>query len=317
MQRACALRELDKRDQGIEIPLDSHNLFSGAAMNSSNVELSTILDRIIDKAADNLRFAKILVQLGLDPDNVTYNAIFNRLLEIFLANITIANLCALVGAVFLVATLLTRTMVPLRVSNMISNVFFMAFGALVGDIRTFLVFLLLLPINAIRLRQMLNLVKKARNAAKGETSMDWLKPFMTQRKYRQSDVLCKKGDAANEMFLTVSGKFFVTEFGIELPPGSPVGELGFLTPNNQRTATVECTEAAQVLTITYERLLELYFQNPQFGYYFLVLTSQRLLQNIARAERTVEQNKMEIARLEGIIEQNKIKQQSESVRAMP
>jgi CRP-like cAMP-binding protein len=69
--------------------------------------------------------------------------------------------------------------------------------------------------------------------------------------------------------------------GRVLPPGSPVGEIGFLTPNNQRTATVECTEAALVLTITYERLLEPYFQNPQFGYYFLVLTSQRLLQNIA------------------------------------
>jgi hypothetical protein len=64
--------------------------------------------------------------------------------------------------------------------------------------------------------------------------------------------LCKKGDVANEMFLTVSGKFLVTEFGIELPPGSPVGELGFLTPNNLRTATVEFMEAAQVLTITYE-----------------------------------------------------------------
>jgi CRP-like cAMP-binding protein len=113
-------------------------------------------------------------------------------------------------------------------------------------------------------------------------------PFMTQRKYRQGDVLCKKGDAANEMFLMVSGKLLVTEFGIELPPGSPVGELGFLTPNNRRTATVECTEAAQVLTITYERLLELYFQNPQFGCYFLVVTSQRLLQNIARAEKIIQ-----------------------------
>jgi hypothetical protein len=28
-----------------------------------------------------------------------------------------------------------------------------------------------------------------------------------------------------------------------------------------------------VLTISYEKLLEIYFQNPQFGYYFLVLTS--------------------------------------------
>ena len=212
----------------------------------------------------------------------------------------------------ILATLLTRTMVPLRVSNMISNVFFMAFGALASDIKTFLLYLLLLPINGIRLRQMLTLVKKARNAVQGEKSMEWLKPFMTQRKYRQSDVLCKKGDAANEMFLTISGKFLVTEIGVELPPGSLMGELGFLTPNNRRTATIECTEAAQVLTISYDRLLELYFQNPQFGYYFLVLTSQRLLQNIARQDGIIEQNKVNIARLEGIIEQNKIKQQAES-----
>ena len=128
-------------------------------MKTTNVELSTTLDRIIDKASDNLRIAKILVQLGLDPDNITYDAISNRLLEIFLANLTIANLCLLIGAVFFVATLLTRTMVPLRVSNMISNVFFIAFGALASDIRSFLLNLLLLPINAIRLRQMLNLVK--------------------------------------------------------------------------------------------------------------------------------------------------------------
>ena len=281
-------------------------------MNLSNVQLSTVLDRILDKAADNLRIAKILIQLGLDPNNVTYDAIFNRLLDIFLANITIANICALTGAAFFVAQLLTRTMVPLRVFGIISSLFFMAFGAFAHDVKAFLLYLLLLPINIIRLYQMQSLVKKARNAVQGDTSMEWLKPFMTQRKYRQGDVLCKKGDAANEMFLTVSGKFLVTEIGVELPPGSLMGELGFLTPDNRRTATIECTEAAQVLTITYDRLLELYFQNPQFGYYFLVLTSQRLLQNIARQVGIIEQNKMNIARLEGIIEQNKIKQQAEA-----
>jgi CRP-like cAMP-binding protein len=121
--------------------------------------------------------------------------------------------------------------------------------------------------------------------------MEWLKPFMTERKYRKGDVLMKKGDAADEMFLTVTGKFLVTDFGIELPPGQLMGELGFLTPNNKRTATVECTEDAQVLTITYEKLLEIYFQNPQFGYYFLVLTSQRLLENNARLEAIIAQNK--------------------------
>src|SRR6202041_241942 len=260
-------------------------------MNVSNADLSSTLDRILDTAADNLRVAKILTQLGLDPNNITYDALFNRLLEIVLANITLANMFALIGAVFFVATLLTQTMVPLRVANMIGCAFFAAFGALSGMITTFLLYFLLLPINAYRLRQMLVLVKKARRATQGDTSMEWLKPFMTERKYRKGAVLFKKDDTADEMFLTITGNFLVKEINVKLPPGQLMGELGFLSPDNKRTATVECIEDGHVLTITYEKLLEIYFQNPQFGYYFLVLTSQRLLENIARLETNLAQSK--------------------------
>jgi Cyclic nucleotide-binding domain len=262
----------------------------GDPMNLAGADLSSTLDRILDTAADNLRVAKILVQLGLDPNNITYDAIFNRLLEILLANITLANMFALVGAVFFVATLLTQTMVPLRIANMAGCAFFAGFGALAGDVKTLLLYLLLVPINAFRLRQMLNLVKKARAATQGDTSMEWLKPFMTERKYRKGDILFKKDDAANEMFLTVTGAFRVNEINVALPPGRLMGEFGFLSPDNKRTATIECTEDGHVLTITYEKLLEIYFQNPQFGYYFLVLTSQRLLENIARLEAVVAKN---------------------------
>src|SRR4029078_12542607 len=149
----------------------------------------------------------------------------------------------------------------------------------------------MLAINPVPLSQLLKLVKKARHATQGDMSMEWLKPFMTQRRYRRGDRLFKKGDPANELFLTTTGKFLVTEIGVELPPGRLMGELGFLTPNNRRTGTIECMEAGHVLTITYEKLLEIYFQNPQFGYYFLVLTSQRLLENISRLERIVAQGK--------------------------
>jgi Cyclic nucleotide-binding domain len=260
-------------------------------MGLSIADTSTILDRILDAAADNLRVAKILIQMGLDPNNITYDALFNRLLEIVLANITFANMFALVGAIFFVATLLMQTMVPLRVANMVGCSFFATFGALTGNITTFLLYLLMVPINAVRLRQLLKLVKKARNATQGDMSIEWLKPFMTERRYHRGDRLFKKGDAAAEMFLTVTGKFLVKEIGVELPPGRLMGELGFLTPNNQRTGTVECIEDGQVLTITYERLLEIYFQDPQFGYYFLVLTSQRLLENISRLEGIIAQQK--------------------------
>ena len=124
-------------------------------MNSGSADFSTILDRVLDTAADNLRVAKILIQMGLDPNNITYEALLNRLFEIVLANITLANMFGLVGAIFFVATLLMQTMVPLRVANMAGCTFFATYGALSGNVATFLLYLLLLPINAVRLRQML------------------------------------------------------------------------------------------------------------------------------------------------------------------
>src|SRR6266496_236671 len=110
-------------------------------MESTSADFSTILNRILDTAADNLRIAKILVQMGLDPNNITYDALFNRLLEIGLANITLANMFALIGAIFFVATLLMQTMVPLRIANMAGCTFFVAFGALSGNVATFILYL--------------------------------------------------------------------------------------------------------------------------------------------------------------------------------
>jgi len=271
-------------------------------MNSaSGLDLSSILDRVLAAASQNLRIEKLLVQLGLNPSNITVDAVLNRLVDVGLAHINLANMLALTGAVFFVATLMVRTIVPLRIIGIISNVFFIAYGALAGSASTFFLYLLSLPINAIRLRQMLTLVRKARVSAQGDLSMDWLRPFMTPRKYRKGDVLFRKGDAAKEMFLTVTGKFLVTEIGVELPAGRMMGELGFVDPKNRRTQTVECIEDGDVLAITYEKLLELYFQNPEFGYYFLRLTTERLMQNISRLEGIVEVNKRDISRLEGLL----------------
>ena len=61
-------------------------------------------------------------------------------------------------------------------------------------------------------------------------SMEWLKPFMTERRYRQGDRLLRKGDAADEMFFTVTGKFLVKEIGVELPPGRSWENLASLRP---------------------------------------------------------------------------------------
>jgi len=258
---------------------------------SDDITFSARFGRVVHEAAEKVD--SLAAQLGTHSWSMEWA--LDRLGRLAVAAINIANVLALLGAICFVATLLMRTIVPLRIAAIISDVFFVSYAVLANSVTTFILYVLLLPINIFRLYQMVKLVKRAREAADGGLSMDWLKPFMTRRKYHKDDVLCRRGDAANEMLYVVTGKFRVTEIGVELGPGRMVGELGFLSPKNRRTQTVECVEDSEVLTITYDKLLELYFQNPDFGYYFLRLSSERLLENIARLEAIIEQDKGRLA----------------------
>lgn len=181
-----------------------------------------------------------------------------------------------------------KTMVPLRICEIVSNVLFVIYGFLYPSYPTLVLYGILIPLNALRLYEMLELVKKVRTATQGDLSMNWLKPYMSKRSYKKGDVLFKKGDHAEEMFYIVSGSCRVSELNLVLSAGRLVGELGFLTPEHLRTQSVECIEDVEMMVITYDKLGELYFQNPTFGFYLLRLTSERLLQNYRRLEHELE-----------------------------
>jgi hypothetical protein len=193
-----------------------------------------------------------------------------------------------VGGILYIASHYMKTMVPLRICEIASNVLFVVYGLMYPSWPTLALYGILVPLNTYRLHEMLQLVKKVRSASQGDLSMDWLKPFMHKHSYKKGSVLFQKGDHAEEMFYIVSGTCLVRELGLQLKAGQMLGELGFLTPDNQRTQTVECTEDVEMLTITYDKVRELYFQNPSFGFYFLKLASERLLDNVHRMERSME-----------------------------
>ena len=220
------------------------------------------------------------------------------LVDFIRSKMDLANLLGLIGGIFYVASVTLRTMIPLRIAAIISNVLFMGYGLMAKALPTFFMYAVLLPINVFRLYQIQQLVKRVKIASQGDLDMEWLKPFMTKKNFKAGDVLFHKGDVANAMYYTVTGKFLVKEFGVELPPGRVMGELGFLAPDNKRTATVECIKDGQVLFIIYDKVRELYFQDPDFGFYLLKLTSERLLQNISRLEGEVATYKARVEALE-------------------
>jgi CRP-like cAMP-binding protein len=198
--------------------------------------------------------------------------------------VTLANVLGIIGGVCTVASMSMRTVIPLRIAGIASAFFFLCSGIFSPSIPSIFLYAMLLPLNSVRLYQLMQLIKRVRAAATSDLAMDWLEPFMTKRKYKKGETVFRKGEVADEMFLAAKGKYLVSEINIELRPGNIFGEMGLLTSGFQRTASVECIESGHLLTISYDKVRELYFENPEFGFYFLRLVGERLLQNLKRAE---------------------------------
>jgi hypothetical protein len=193
------------------------------------------------------------------------------------------------ASIFVVATLSMRTMIPLRVFAILTNILLISTAIPTHNYPTMILHAVLLPLNSYRLHQMLQLVRDVKRSVNSDLSMEWLRPFMTERKCAAGEVLFYKDEKAESMFYIVSGRFRLVESGIELPVGAIVGELGMLSPSNVRTQTLECVEAGMILSVSYAQVEQLYVQNPAFGFYFLRLASARLFQNLDALEKRIAQ----------------------------
>ena len=202
--------------------------------------------------------------------------------------VSLPNVLGATGALFYVISMSMKTVIPLRITSIVSAACLLGSSVLARSLPAILLYALLLPVHSFRLYQMLELIKKVRAAARTDLSMNWLRPYMKKRRYRKGDILFRKGDPADEMFLIGKGRYRVLELGNELQPGEIFGELALLTPSYNRTQSVECIESGHVLTLPYDEVRALYFENPEFGFYFLQLASGRLLETIARAEEMLD-----------------------------
>src|SRR4051794_9415146 len=196
---------------------------------------------------------------------------------------------SVVASVFVVATYTMRTMIPLRIFGMLTNVVLIATAIPSHNYLQLVLHGFLLPMNGYRLHQMLQLVRDVKKSVNSDLSMEWLKPFMTERQCAAGEILFYKDEKAEDMLYIVSGRFKLVESGIVLPVGAIVGELGMLSPSNMRTQTLECVEAGLVLSVSYSKVEELYVQNPAFGFYFLRLSSARLFQNLETLQQQLNQ----------------------------
>jgi CRP/FNR family transcriptional regulator, cyclic AMP receptor protein len=185
------------------------------------------------------------------------------------------------------ATFYMKTMTPLRSVAIASNVAFIGYGYLGGMMPILVLHLVLLPLNLLRLQQTRQMANKVRAAMEGDLSFDWLIPHMNHRSFAAGETIFRKGDAARELFLITTGTVRLTELRVEVEKGSMVGEIGVFSPHKARIATAVAVTRVDVLAIAEDRVIALYIDNHEFGFYLVSLITKRLVANFEELERQV------------------------------
>jgi CRP/FNR family transcriptional regulator, cyclic AMP receptor protein len=186
---------------------------------------------------------------------------------------------AWIAAALVFASFFMKTMIPLRVVAIASNIAFIGYALLgisygiFGRVYPILVLhSALLPLNTIRLLQVRRLIN-AVNSASSSEALDLLIPYMTSERRRRGETLFSKGDPADRLYLIESGTVGFPELGEKLTAGAVFGEVGLFAPQGIRSASAICEDDCRLFAIAKNKALELFYQDPRFGFFLIRLIS--------------------------------------------
>src|SRR5688572_1789034 len=176
-----------------------------------------------------------------------------------------------IGSALMFSTFYMKTMIPLRVTGIAANCFMIVYTSIAGIYPVLILQSALLPLNIYRLIQMRRLIDRVKKAARGDFKLDSLIPFMRHQPAKKGTTLFKVGEPADKLYLIQSGSVRLVQIDRMVGPGNLIGEIGILSPQSIRTATAVCAEDSDLYSITQDQVLQLYYQDPQFGFFLVRL----------------------------------------------
>lgn len=196
----------------------------------------------------------------------------------------VALASAAVAGLLVIVSAFVRTMIPLRWLAVGSNVGFMVYGALYPNPLMVVLHSVLLPVNMVRVLQMVRLTRRVKATAAPEQIGIWLRPYMRSSKHRQDDVIFERGEPAKRLYFLVEGRVELPDVGRVLRAGQMFGEIAFFTPDGRRSSRAVCLEGCTVMSLDEATFLQVIHQNPDFGIEVLRLVAGRLAADMQRLQ---------------------------------
>lgn len=190
-----------------------------------------------------------------------------------------------VAAALVFATFYMKTMLPLRVVAIASNLAFIGYAYFDHLHPVFLLHGVLLPLNVFRLMQLVRLMRTVEELGRaGDFPIKDLLPYMKKRNLAAGAYLFHRGDKAEEMYYVAKGRIALEGIEKTLQAGEIMGEIGVLSPERRRTVSAVAESDCIVYALTATAVRVLYYQNPKFGYAVLRLAVLRLVGDVSRLE---------------------------------
>jgi CRP/FNR family cyclic AMP-dependent transcriptional regulator len=187
------------------------------------------------------------------------------------------------AAAAVLASFAMKNMMALRLVALVSNVAFISYALADGLTPVLVLHSLLLPLNLFRLAQMQRIAREAERAVNRDEGFSWLLPVGESVVLGENEVLFRKDDAADAMYVIAEGEIEIVGYGAVLGPGDLLGEIGLFSREQKRMATARARTPARLSRITGAKVRRLHFDNPYFAFQVTRLIANRLLDDV-RAE---------------------------------
>lgn len=176
-------------------------------------------------------------------------------------------------------TFCMKTLMPLRLMAIASNIVFILYAAFAGVMPVLLLHGALLPLNVLRAVEQYRIFRRIRNVRHERAQIDALMPFMRPLSVKAGTVLFRKGDRSRMMYYVAQGTVRIPEISKDLPPSTLFGEMGLFAPDNLRSASAHTVTDCQLYTISEDDIARLCLREPAFGLFLTRLMVARMMEN--------------------------------------
>jgi len=198
--------------------------------------------------------------------------------------VTVGEIAGYVASVLVFATFYMKTMMPLRIAGILSNIAFITYASIEGLLPILVLHSALLPLNLVRLNQLRAQLREIGAAAAGDFSIKPLLPLMKPHRMRAGDVIFRADDPADKLYFLATGAISLPEVGADLQPGTLFGEFGLFSPSGRRTATAIAKTDGTILSLDQSDIIGTLLQHPKLGILLLRLITARFLENVGEGE---------------------------------